>query len=139
MASAALFWPVVAMVVLTLVVMVLMGRERFGQLRRERVHPQEVATSGQMASRMADTRCADNFRNLFELPVLFYVAIVVAFVTAQGGTLVHVLAWTFVALRIAHSVIHCGPNKVRHRFVVYVAGAAVLLVLWGRLAWGLLG
>lgn len=139
MASASIFWPLVAMVGLTLVVMVLMARERLGQLRRNRVHPQAVALSAQMSGRVADTRCADNFRNLFELPVLFYAALLVAFVTAQGSALVMGLAWAFVALRFAHSSIHCGYNKVMHRFAVYLAGASVLFVLWGRLAWGLLG
>jgi len=139
MASASIFWPLVAMVVLTLVVMLMMARERVGQLRRNRVHPQAVATSVQMAARVSDTRCADNFRNLFELPVLFYAALLVAFVTAQGSGLVVGLAWAFVALRVAHSAIHCSYNKVMHRFAVFLAGGAVLFVLWGRLAWGLLG
>jgi len=139
MASASIFWPIVAMAALTLVVMLLMARERLGQLRRKRVHPQSVALSGQLASKLDDTRCADNFRNLFELPVLFYAALPVAFVTAQGDAVVTALAWAFVILRIAHSAIHCGYNKVLHRFGVYLAGALVLFVLWGRLAWGLLG
>ncbi len=139
MASASIFWPVVAMAALTLVVMMLTLRERIGQFRRERIHPQSVATSGQMAARLADTRCADNLRNLFELPVLFYVAVVIAFVTAQGTPLVTGLAWLFVALRVGHSFIHCGYNKVMHRFAVFLAGALVLFVLWARLAWGLLG
>lgn len=139
MASASIFWPVVAMAALTLVVMMLTLRERIGQFRRERIHPQSVATSAQMAARLTDSRCADNLRNLFELPVLFYVAVIVAFVTAQGAPLVVVLAWLFVALRVAHSFIHCGYNKVMHRFAVFLAGALVLSVLWARLAWGLLG
>ncbi|HLM53973.1 MAG TPA: MAPEG family protein, partial [Pseudoxanthomonas sp.] len=137
MASASIFWPMVAMAALTLAVMLLMARERIGQLRRKRVHPQSVALSGQLASKLDDTRCADNFRNLFELPVLFYAALLVAFVTAQGNATVIGLAWAFVALRVAHSAIHCTYNKVLHRFGVYLAGALVLFVLWGRLAWGL--
>ena len=139
MASASIFWPMVAMAGLTLVVMLLMARERLGQLRRKRVHPQSVALSGQLASKLDDTRCADNFCNLFELPVLFYAALPVAFVTAQGDAAVIGLAWAFVVLRVAHSAIHCTYNKVLHRFGVYLAGALVLFVLWGRLAWGLLG
>lgn len=139
MASASIFWPLVAMVALTLAVMLLTLRERIGQFRRDRIHPQSVSTSAQMAARLADTRCADNLRNLFELPVLFYVAVLVAFVTAQGSVAVTGLAWTYVALRVAHSVIHCGYNKVMHRFAVFLASALVLFVLWGRLAWGLTG
>jgi len=139
MASVSIFWPAVAMVLLAFTVMFLMGRERIGQLTRKRVHPQSIALSAQLATQLDDTRCSDNFRNQFELPVLFYVALVVAFLTGQVTLLVLGLAWTFVALRYAHSVIHCSYNKVRHRFAVFVAGAAVLLLLWLRLASGLLG
>ncbi len=139
MASASIFWPVVAMAALSFVVMLMTLRERVGQLRRERIHPQSVSTSAQMAARLADSRCADNLRNLFELPVLFYAAVLVAFVTAQGSALVTGLAWTYVALRVAHSVIHCSYNKVMHRFVAFLASALVLFVLWARLAWGLTG
>ena len=138
MASASIFWPAIALVALTFVVMGLMARERLGQLKRNRVHPQAVATSAQMAARMADTRCADNFRNLFELPVLFYLAVVVAFLTAQGGWLVTGLAWAFVILRVIHSAIHCGYNKVMHRFAAYLVGGMMLLALWATLAYGLL-
>jgi hypothetical protein len=138
MASASIFWPAIALVALTFVVMGLMARERLGQLKRNRVHPQAVATSAQMAARMADTRCADNFRNLFELPVLFYLAVVIAFLTAQGGLLVTGLAWAFVVLRVVHSAIHCGYNKVLHRFAAYLLGGVALLALWATLAYGLL-
>jgi len=48
------------------------------------------------------------------------------------------LAWSFVALRVLHSAIHCGYNRVMHRFLVYIAGACVLWALWGYLSIGLL-
>jgi len=48
------------------------------------------------------------------------------------------LAWTFVALRIAHSAIQCTYNKVIHRFYVYFSGGVALWVLWAVLAFGML-
>jgi hypothetical protein len=83
-------------------------------------------------------RAADNFRNLFELPVLFYLAIVVAAQTGLVTIPVVVLAWLFVVLRVAHSWIQCTYNKVMHRFYVYCAGGTVLWVLWAVLGYGLL-
>ena len=138
MQANAIFLPALAMVVLTFVVWLRMYFSRIGEMKRERIHPQTVATSAQMAARLQDTRAADNFRNLFELPVLFYLALVVAALTAQTGTPVLVLAWLFVALRIVHSAIHCGYNKVMHRFQAYLAGGMVLWLLWAVLAVGLL-
>lgn len=137
MGARDLLLPAFAMVGLVMVVMLRMGYERFSQLARGRIHPQAVATSSQMAAQMKDTRAADNFRNLFELPVLFYLALVVGVLTDQATVLTVGLAWAFVALRVAHSAIHCGYNKVRHRFLVYLLGALVLWALWGVLLAGL--
>ena len=111
---------------------------RIGEMKRERIHPQAVALSAQAAARLTDSRAADNFRNLFELPVLFYLALVVAALTAQVRPVVLVLAWGFVALRVLHSWIHCTYNKVMHRFYAYLAGGMALWTLWGVLAVGLL-
>lgn len=132
-----MWWPAVAMVVLTFVVWIRMYRSRVGEMKRERIHPQAVALSAQMAERLKDTRAADNFRNLFELPVLFYLALVVAVQTTQVGALTLALAWAFVVLRVVHSAIHCSYNKVIHRFYVYFAGGVVLWALWAVLAFGL--
>jgi hypothetical protein len=133
-----IFLPALAMVALTFVVWLRMYSSRIGEMKRERIHPQSVATSAQMAARLHDTRAADNFRNLFELPVLFYLALVVAALTAQATMPILTLAWLFVVLRIAHSAIHCSYNKVMHRFQAYFAGSVALWLLWVVLAFGLL-
>ncbi|HVI60062.1 MAG TPA: MAPEG family protein [Luteimonas sp.] len=129
----AIFLPAFAMAALTLVVWLRMYTTRIAQMKRERIHPQAVATSAQAAARLTDSKAADNFRNLFELPVLFYLALVIAAVSGLATTGVLVLAWLFVLLRVAHSAIHCSYNKVMHRFQAYLAGGVVLWVLWGYL------
>ena len=139
MANNPIFLPAVAMVVLTIAVWWRMYVTRIGQMKRERIHPQSVATSAQVAAKLTDSCAADNFRNLFELPVLFYLALVVAAQAGLASTTVLVLAWLFVALRVLHSWIQCTYNKVMHRFKVYIVGGMVLWALWGVLAYGLLG
>jgi len=136
MTQQAIFLPMLAMVVLTIAVTLRMYVSRIGEMKRERIHPQSVATSAQAAAKLTDTRAADNLRNLFELPVLFYVAVLVAAQTGHTTTTL-VLAWLFVALRVLHSLIHCSYNKVMHRFKVFLAGFAVLCVLWGHLGFRL--
>ena len=138
MDARLIFWPAVAMVALTFAVQTRMYLTRIGEMKRERIHPQSIANSAQAAARFKDTRAADNFRNLFEMPALFYPALIVAFLTMQVGAVTLTLAWAFVALRIAHSAIHCTYNKVMHRFYTYAASSYVLWILWGVLAWGLL-
>jgi hypothetical protein len=134
----AIWWPGVAMVALTCAVWWRMYLLRIGQMRRERIHPQAVATSAQVAARLTDSRAADNFRNLFELPVLFYLALAMAAHAGLVDAVVLALAWLFVALRGLHSLIQCTYNKVMHRFYAYVAGALALWALWIVLALRLL-
>ena len=138
METRLIFVPALAMVALTFMVWCRMFFTRIAQMKRERIHPQAVATSAQDTARLTDSRAADNFRNLFELPVLFYLAIVVAAQAGQVTTTVMALAWLFVVLRIAHSWIQCTYNKVMHRFRAYVAGGLVLWTLWAMIGVGLL-
>ena len=130
--------PGFAMVALTFVVWWRMFFMRIGQMKRERIHPQAVATSAQATAKLTDSRAADNFRNLFELPVLFYAALFVALATGLVTPVSLALAWIFVALRVLHSAIHCSYNKVMHRFYAYVAGGMVLFALWAWLGLQLL-
>ncbi|QDW65862.1 MAPEG family protein [Luteimonas granuli] len=130
-----ILWPGVALVALTFAVAVVMYRRRIGEMMRERIHPQSVALSVQVAQRLSDSRASDNYRNLFELPVLFYFGVALSAAAGVGDPYVLGLAWGFVVLRVAHSAIQCSYNKVMHRFRVFIAGMAVLALLWIRLAW----
>ncbi|OGI40005.1 MAG: hypothetical protein A2140_02695 [Candidatus Muproteobacteria bacterium RBG_16_62_13] len=76
----------------------------------------------------------DNFSNLFELPVLLYVAAVLLHVTDRVDGIYLALAWAFIALRYVHSAIHVTYNRVMHRFAIYVLGALPLWAMWARFA-----
>ncbi|GAA4867224.1 MAPEG family protein [Luteimonas vadosa] len=130
MAPHAILWPIVAMVALVAVVNVRIFFERKRQVRAEGIHMREIPSASQMATRFADTRAADNYRNLFEMPVLFYAALLVAFGIGAATPLTVGLAWAYVGLRIVHSAIHCGYNRVRDRLYAYLASNIVLWTLW---------
>ncbi len=134
----AIFLPAIAMVVLTFIVLGAMFSRRVAQMKRDRIHPQKVATSQQAAALYTDVAPADNYRNLFEMPVLFYLALIVAAMTEQTGSLVQGLAWAYVIARALHSAIHCSYNKVMHRFRAFALSVFVLLALWGVLGYGLI-
>ncbi|MFO1473717.1 MAG: MAPEG family protein [Lysobacterales bacterium] len=139
MVDARIFGPAFAMVALTAVVMARMLFERTRQMRAGRIHFRDIPSGSQMAARFADTRAADNYRNLFEMPVLFYLALVVAAIAGLVTPLSLGLAWAYVALRVVHSAIHCGYNRVMHRFYAFLASNLVLWALWAWLGWRLLG
>lgn len=126
--------PVFAMVLLNLLVWLRLYQTRIGEMKRRRIHPQAVASSSQMAT-LEDTRAADNFRNLFELPVLFYAAMGLIIVSRTESTLLLALAWLFVALRFLHSYIHCTYNRVKDRFSVYLFSGLALWAMWAVMAY----
>jgi hypothetical protein len=68
--------------------------------------------------------------NLLELPVLFYVACIVVYMTDTVSAATVGLAWAFVAARVLHSVIHLTYNNVMHRLTVFTASNFVLVALW---------
>ena len=119
-----------AMVVLVAAVGLCLYLRRVAEMRRKRIHPQAVALSAQMAAVAEDTRASDNFRNLFEIPVLFYALVAVALATRYTPDWLVQGAWGFVALRYLHSFIQCTYNRVMHRLPAFMAGFVLLLALW---------
>ena len=133
----AIFWPLVAQVVLVAIVGARMYARRVAEVRARRIHPQKLATSRGMAESLQDVAAADNFRNLFEAPVLFFAVCCAMAITDTVSSLQLALAWIYVVLRCAHSAIHLTYNRVLHRLAVFLAGMAVLFAMWALFAWSL--
>jgi len=138
MTPDAILWPALALVAVTLAVWLRMYRTRIAAMREHKIHPQAVATRAAVHDKMAvspiATQAANNFENLFELPVLFYVLVVLLHQRPAVATGFVAGAWLYVALRATHSFIQCSYNKVMHRFMVYFASSWVLWALWGAFA-----
>ena len=80
---------------------------------------------------------ADNYNNLLEQPTIFYaVALTLAFLN-EGAGLNAGLAWAYVGLRIAHSLVQALINEVTIRFALFAAASIVLLIMTIRAAWRL--
>jgi hypothetical protein len=121
--------PCAALVGLTALVWFKLYADRLGEMRARRVDPQHLATVN-AAGKLQRTAAADNFRNLFEVPVLFY-ALCAALALNGGSTAPYVAAaWAYVGLRALHSLIHVTYNRVVHRFLVYVASTLLLFGMW---------
>ena len=127
--------PMLSMVLLTFLVWLFMYITRLSEMNSRKIHPQRLATRAEAASVLTRSAApADNFKNLFEMPVLFYVIILLSLVLLiQDDTLVR-LAWAFVALRLLHSLIHCTYNRTMHRFAAYLASSLVLIAMWIRVS-----
>jgi hypothetical protein len=119
-----------ALVIVTFLVGARLLYTRVQEMREKRIHPQAAATSVQMAARLVNVQAADNFRNLFEVPVLFYALVAMALATAHIPGWLVTGAWAYVALRVAHSFIHCTYNRVYHRLAVFMASFLLIVGLW---------
>jgi hypothetical protein len=71
-----------------------------------------------------------NYMNLLEAPVLFYVAGLMYFVAGKVDQTALVLAWSYVALRAAHSAIHLTYHNIFHRLAAFALSNVVLMVFW---------
>lgn len=127
--------PMVAMVALTGLVWLKMYWDRIGEMRARQIDPQQMATRSGAAGLLQNNRAADNLQNLFEIPVLFYVLCLTAYVTATTPAWLVMGAWGFVALRGLHSLIQITYNQVMHRFIVYALSTVLLFGLWAGSIW----
>lgn len=77
---------------------------------------------------------ADNYNHLHEQPTLFYAVALTLALAGAGAGLNLWLAWAYVAIRVAHSLIQALGNVILVRFAVFMLGSVVLLVLAVRAA-----
>ncbi len=131
MTQLELIYPMAALVLLTIVVLFRMVRGRFAAVRSGDVDVRYYKTyQGDNTEPRQAAQNARHFTNLFENPVLFYVACIVAMVSGLGGIPMLVLAWLFVAARVAHAVIHLTSNRIPQRVAAYGASWFVLAAMW---------
>ncbi len=125
-----ILFPIVAMVALVVIVVVRLGRSRVRAVRRREIsvgYFELFQGSEEPEELRALSR---HLVNLFELPILFYVACIVAYVSVQVDLWLVLLAWFFVVSRYVHSYIHLTSNIVIQRFRVYGIGLAALVLMW---------
>ena len=121
--------PLFVQVGLTFFLLFWMGSVRVGVITRREVAMRDIAL-GQPGWPERPTQIANAYHNQFQLPLLFYVLVVLALFTRKSDTFFVVLAWMFVTSRLVHVGIHVTSNDVRRRFYAFLVGAIILLIMW---------
>jgi hypothetical protein len=85
---------------------------------------------GQSAWPPKAQQVSNNYTSQFQVPLLFYVIVILAWITKQADLIFLVMAWIFVISRLAHAYIHTSSNHVPTRFNAFAVGAIVLLLMW---------
>jgi hypothetical protein len=129
MTVQAILLPVFVQVALAFVLAVWMLRERHGALRRGEVRPGDIAL-GQPAWPARAARVANSFHSQLQLPLLFFVLVILAMMTKKADLLFVVMSWLFVATRLLHVAVHTGSDRLGPRFATFAAGAVLLLAMW---------
>lgn len=70
------------------------------------------------------------FQNQFEIPILFYVLVILAIITKKADLAFVIMEWIFVATRIGHAFIHTTSNYVPMRGQFYIWGAIDVFLMW---------
>jgi hypothetical protein len=119
---------VFGMGLLSLVMMAWMSLTRVRAMQRLGIGLQEAAHTYEMRPRMPSSvrRIADNYNHLLEAPTVFY-AVAIAIVVAGFADPVYAgLAWAYLGLRAAHSLVQATFNRVAVRATLYVLSWIVL-------------
>ena len=105
------------------------GGARYASLRRGDVRMAQVALDqNNWPPRVV--QLGNAYNNQFELPVLFFVLVILAYIFKKADLLFVVMSWIFVISRIIHALVHVTSNRMQTRFYIFVVGAVVLLMMW---------
>ncbi|MEK8086276.1 MAPEG family protein [Aquabacterium sp. A3] len=130
MTQTTILWPLLALAAWTSLVLLLIPVVRIRAGLKGEIRPDDFkyGESAQVPPHVSLPN--RNYMNLLELPMLFYVVGLMLYVTNGQTPITQTLAWAYVGLRIAHSMVHLSYNHVIHRLVVFAASNLVLVILW---------
>ena len=72
---------------------------------------------------------AHNYIHLMEQPTLFYAVALTLALAGAGDGMNAAIAWAYVILRVAHSIVQATFNRIAVRFALFALSTLVLVVL----------
>lgn len=135
--NSAILQPVVALAAWTMVVWIWMYATRLPALGRAGIDAKNMigSTGGGLRDDLVAkgeekaSWVADNYNHLHEAPTVFYAVSLVLAMIGQGDNLNATIAWAYVGLRVAHSLVQILSNRVLVRFGLFVLSTLALLML----------
>ena len=121
--------PVFVQVALTFAMLFWMASARTRSVKAGETKIRDIAL-GQSAWPTRAQQISNNYASQFQIPLLFYVVVILALFTRTADLIFVVLSWLFVLARIAHTYVHATSNHVPTRFNVFAVGVFVLLAMW---------
>ena len=129
----AILGPVVVLAGWTMVMFLWMYATRIPAMQRAKVDPGSmVGGTGKDLDAVLDAKIqwkAHNYNHLHEAPTVFYAIALTLAMIGQGDNLNATIAWVYVGLRIAHSLVQATVNRVMVRFGLFVLSSIALIML----------
>ena len=129
MSIRSVLLPLFVEVALTFGLWFWMAYYRVTLIRRREVHPRDIALREPNWPKHV-LQVANAAHNQLEIPVLFYVLMVLAIVSQHADLLFVVLAWIFVFFRLIHAYVHVTSNRISVRGPLFGASLLTLFVMW---------
>ena len=128
--------PVVALVLWSMVMWAWLYATRIPAMQKAKIALDPALTSADLAARLPpQVRWkADNYNHLMEQPTIFYATALALAVAGAGDGLNAALAWGYVALRVAHSLVQATVNVIMLSWALFMLASVVLTVLAVRAA-----
>ena len=130
--------PVLALIVWTFAIWCWMYATRISVIRSARLDVARLKRKSDLDALPDEVQqIADNYNHLHEQPTIFYVLALYSHLVGVADGLNVALAWLYVALRVAHSIVQCTSNVVIVRFGIFAASTLVLMLITARniIAW----
>ncbi len=129
--SSPILAPVVALVAWSLVMWLWMYVTRLPAMKQAHMVPDPQAPRGEQMNQLpARVRWkADNYNHLMEQPTIFYAIALTLALLGEGEGVNLALAWTYVGLRVVHSLVQVLVNKIEVRFLIFAVSSLMLVGL----------
>lgn len=131
--TQAILQPVVALLAWTMVMWLWMYVTRIPAMQRAKIDVANLkGGTGKDLDAILPPQVqwkAHNYNHLLDEPMIFYAVCLVLAVIGHGEGINLAVAWLYVGLRVAHSLVQVTINRVAVRFLLFASSSICLIVL----------
>ena len=129
MNSFSIYWPMLLQLLIPILVLLLNAKRKSVDRKAGTVDREAAAMDNEAWSKPV-VLTSKNLANQFQFPVVFYVLCLALASMNAVSSFALTMAWVYVALRLAHAIIHVTSNNVALRMPVFIASMLVLISLF---------
>lgn len=122
--------PVTGMLLLTTCVGLYMGYLRVSAVNRGELRLSYFRHNSGAEISTLHARAADNYDNLISSPIMFYVVVIMVYISGNVDLPQLMLAWGYLLARLVHSLVHIATNNVIHRSAAFLGATMMVTLMW---------